>query len=252
VEPAESINTLEVVLRSLVRVVLGERWSKHVDVPELEQRRTEEVKRRDGAVVDNDLLQYTHLYELRKIIHKEWASFHAALPDKKRFDVYIDRAEDFRNAPMHSRILLPFEAALLEGIVGEIRNEVTVYRSQKGQDMNYHPTIDSITDSYGISDSAPEDIFNHTELRLNVGDVIQFRCRGWDPQDRELRWDLRVAGKPYAQETGADAIVTWTVEEGHVSDATDVTIYMSSSGQYHRRGTYDALSIFRYAIDPPE
>ena len=40
---------------------------------------------------------------------------------RKTFDVYMDRLEEFRNPPMHSRTLVPFEVALVEGMTGEIR-----------------------------------------------------------------------------------------------------------------------------------
>jgi hypothetical protein len=173
-EPYEAISSLEASLRALILDVLGETWIDQTDisVEELERRRAEEIARRKGAAVEQNLLAYAHIYELRKIIHKNWEKFKPALLDKKHFDVYMDRVEDFRNAPMHSRELLPFERDLLSGIVGQIRNLTTLFRSQKGPDRKHYPVAESIVDSFGTQfkiHDEPND-FTNTRIRLQVGD----------------------------------------------------------------------------------
>jgi hypothetical protein len=54
---------VESVLREAIRGVLGDAWGDvpGVDLPTLEKRRVEEGKRRNDAVVDEDLLAYTRL-----------------------------------------------------------------------------------------------------------------------------------------------------------------------------------------------
>ena len=54
-ELAEAINVVESVLRQAIRQALGTSWTNDLDVAQLEERRTEEAKRRHGAVVDDDL-----------------------------------------------------------------------------------------------------------------------------------------------------------------------------------------------------
>jgi hypothetical protein len=254
-EPTEAINGIEASLRVLIHAVLGKAWSETgaVDKDSLVTRRTEEEKRRDGAAIESDLLAYTHIYELRKIITKNWEKFKPALSDRKRFDVYMDRIEDFRNVPMHSRELLPFERELLSGIAGELRNMVTIYRSQQGPDLNHYPVLDSLTDSFG-NEHDPGSVTNITGLRLQVGQVVEFRCRGWDAQNRELTWTLQseqwLSGA-LDRATGDTVNLRWKVTEADVTERAAVRIKMSSSGKYHRRGSWDEWAQFFYAVDPP-
>ncbi|MFJ5782127.1 hypothetical protein [Streptomyces hydrogenans] len=254
-EPTEAINGIEASLRALINVVLGQSWPEKgsIDVESLKQRRTEEAKRREGAAVESDLLAYTHIYELRKIITKNWETFKPALSDRKRFDVFMDRIEDFRNVPMHSRELLPFERDLLSGISGELRNMVTIYRSQQGPDMNHYPAVDSLTDSFG-NEHKNDSIANLTGLRLQVGHVVEFRCRGWDAQSRELTWTLQADQGPYTvldTAIGDTVTLRWTVAESDVAENSAVRIKMTSSGKYHRMGSWDFSAKFFYAVDPP-
>ena len=61
----------------------------------------------------------------------------------------MNRLEGFRNAPMHSRTLVPFEGALAEGMTGEIRNKVTSYRSELDLADRHFPRIEYVRDSFG-------------------------------------------------------------------------------------------------------
>lgn len=252
-DPYEAIASLEVSLRGLINDVLGSDWQADcgVDVAGLEQRRLEESARRKGAAVDQHLLSYAHLYELKKIITKKWDKFHPVFDNKKRFDVYMDRIEAFRNAPMHSRELLPFERELLSGIVGEMRNLTTIFRSQQAPDRTHYPVVESIVDSFGneMRKDWPQ---TNTELRLSVGDTVEFSCRGWDAQDRELRW--RLQGNILTtidRAVGASVTLRWAVVEGDVAEMSGPTIYMSSNGKYHRNGTWDFKHTVLYAVEPP-
>ena len=253
-EPAEAINVVETVLRRAVRQVLGDSWHEGtgVDPAKLEERREEERKRRTGAAVEADLLSYTHLYELQEIIKKRWAEFKPIFAKQDRFFVYMKRLEDFRNAPMHSRTLLPFEQALLEGIAGELRNELTLWRSSQAPDMSWYPTVESITDSLGNLITSGN---CRTPSRLQVGDEITFRCVGWDPQERELIWTLNgmaIIGPQLDRQVGSEVSLTWYIKPAHVAEASIVTISMMSSGEYHREPSgYDFSATVLYAVNPP-
>jgi hypothetical protein len=255
VEPTEAINLVEVGLRDLVRLVLGDEWEVkgRLDISKLEEVREVERKRRDGAVVPTDLLDYTHLYQLREIIKRNWAEFKPALHDRARFDVYMDRLEDFRNAPMHSRQLLPFERDLLAGMAGEIRNEVTVYRTTRGPDMEYYPKIEQVTDSFGNNPNAVMDV--DIKARLKVGDTVKFDCRGWDPQDRNLIWEMTRGGvggnEILARGEGSEVILGLVITDEMVQERLVVGIAMKSDGRYHRRRYWDDSCEFYYGVDPP-
>jgi hypothetical protein len=255
-EPSEAVNVVESVLREAIRGVLGEAWRDvpGVDLPTLEERRVEEGKRSTGAVVDEDLLAYTHLRDLQEIVLRRWAQFIPIFKDQSRFKVYAGRLDDFRNAPMHSRTLLPFERDLLSGIAGEFRNVLTLWRSERAPDMSWYPRIESIRDSLGntLAFNGPIVL---VPARLQVGDVLTFRCIGWDPQDRELTWTLHAQaaqGPELDRQTGGEATLTWRVHAQHVAESSIVVIQMMSGGKYHRYLTgVDASVTAFYAVEPP-
>jgi hypothetical protein len=264
-EPSAAIAIIETDLRRLVEVVLrsseGPEWWDKVLPPEakkqLQERHDEEAKRRNPALVPSGLMAYTHLYQLTDIIKKRWQVFSPALGTMRDFVVLMDKVEDFRNAPAHSRELLPHERALLAGIAGEIRTKVTVYLSQQSPDSKFYPVIELVRDSFG-NESVPIDSTDHdivsTELQLKVGQDVQFECRGWDPQGRELTWTY--TSNPLARSKeivkGNSISFTFRPNDNDVGVGCFVDITMASSGKYHRHGKYDQQVSFHYQVEPPD
>lgn len=253
--PTEAINVVEQVLRDLVREVLGDEWRKHptLDVAELESKREEDRKKRRGVIGTDDLIAFLEFYHLKEIVEKNWELFAPALGKKKYFSVYMDRLEGFRNPAMHSRELLPFEVSLVNGIAGEIRNQVTIFRSAKGPDMQYYPEILQVSDvTHGINVTQSM----MTGITLRPGDTVQFRCIATDPQGRDLRWImyLMTRGGSYVmrdQSVGDEVTLTWNVEPIDVREYAPVSIRVTSEpGEYHRHGDWDQEWLFHYRVDP--
>ena len=265
-EPSESIRIVEVDLRDLIESVLrgkhGDDWLEKAGLDEervrgLTERREEERKSRSPAGVDERLIAYSHLYELRSVIHKNWDLFKPIFGEKKLFDVYLDRLEDFRNAPAHSRDLLPYERDLLAGIAGEIRNRVTTFRSTLDPDQQYYPRIELVTDSFGNRVESPDVTRPWVEVQTGLsrppGQEIQFRGRGWDPQGRTLTWGLgNVDIVVFASAEGTEALLDYTVTEEEVREAMILSVSMASDGKYHRWSRWDQRVFFGYKVLPPE
>lgn len=251
-DPTEAINLVEVVLRDLVRLVLGGTWtqSRRVDIETLEAKRREDAAKRRGTIVNDDLLAYTEFTQLQQIILDDWEKFSAALGKKKYIEAYFDRLNGFRNPAMHSRKLLEFERDLVNGIVGELRNLVVLYRSTLGPDRTYYPKIEQVVDSFG---GHPGNSLSDPGVRLKVGDVIRFECRGLDPQGRTLTWTVTVLMRTevLAQSEGSEALLEFSITEGMVGESLQVLVMLTSDGKYHRYGFYDDFCVFKYAVDPP-
>lgn len=263
-EPSAAIAVIETDLRHLVRVVLekahGFDWlAKNLDaaaVDKLQERLEEERKRRAPAKVPSELTAYMHLYELRKVIEKTWQEFSSALGEKKEFVVLMDKVEDFRNAPAHSRELLPHERSLLDGIAGTVRTQVTMYVSSQDPDNRHYPIIESIRDSFGNEPTSESMKFNplvETGLMLQVGTVVEFDARGWDPQGRDLtwRWGVPSTTSDSPSVSGNEVHFIWSPTEDNVGAGCFLTVDMLSSGRYHRGAGVDHSVIFRYSVEPP-
>lgn len=250
------LRALERLLRSLVLDTVGPDWRAALnsrEQSEAERSRTRDLARR-GVANARDLIDYTTLANLKKIIDAKWRELGPALPPKERFDVYIDRILAFRNTDSHGRDLLPHEEHLVVGIAGDIRTSIAIYRSQQGPDMSYYPTVESITDSLG-SDLYPNPQGYLTGKRLAVGDEVFFRCRATDPQGRTLRWvlefvrsDLRLI---LSSVQGEYVELSWVVGRSQVWETVSVHITLTSSGEFHRDGAYDFQRALIYAVDPP-
>lgn len=259
-QSTEAINLVEKVLRDLIHAVLEDSWREipGINVDKLESTRAEDQERRgSGVLVPTDLLQYLQFYDLRNIITspKRWHRFEAALPSKKHFEVYLSRLEGMRNGAMHSRDLLPFEISLVHGMVGEIRNCIGLWRTERGPDMDYYPTMDSVQDSFGQVWSPGAYLLNdpNTFPSVTVGDVVTFSCHGTDPQARELTWELDLSHRDVAGErvVGDDVAVEWIVTREDVAEAALVFVKMTSSGEFHRYGRFDGEAGFGYRVRPP-
>jgi hypothetical protein len=219
----------------------------------LEAARSNELTRRRGAKVSEDLLDFTEFIQLRAIIGYHWEKFKPVLKSQKIFNVYMDRLGAFRNPTMHTRPLLEFETYLVRGIVGEIRNLVTLYRSEQGPDMNYYPEITQVTDTtHGITITQ----LMQTGIILRPGNTVTFKCVATDPQDRDLEWVMYTTSKGghhimRDQANGDEVTLTWNVEDHDVRLNAAVSIRVTSSGEYHRHGDWDQERLFHYRVDPP-
>lgn len=262
-EPNAAIAVIENDLRYVVTKVLSEHLGTEWITETVDEgtrlaliaRQGEEAKRRTPFLVPSDLLAYTHLYELLKIIRSKWELFKPVLGDRREFDVWMKSVEDFRNAPAHSRELLPYERQLLEGIAGIVRTKATIYRSSKGSDMQHYPVIESVVDGFGnaaeVSEPSSTNIVE-TNVELQVGQRVTFDCRGWDPQGRELNWRAEYHGRLLGQpRSGNEVQLEFVVTEELVSSSLFIDVEMTSAGKYHRLRLYDQQASFLYSVDPP-
>lgn len=257
-EAAAAINNLEVVLRDLIAQVLaaelGDEWITQCGTAERIQkwreRREEEAKKRDGTMVEKRLIYFADFTDLAPIIKKHWDLFQACLGEKKTFETYMGRLEDFRNAPMHSRALVDFEQRLIQGMTGEIRNKVTLFQTEANAADRHFPRIEFVRDSFGRSASTGDTL--PPDFTVHPGDEIIFECSGWDPEDRPLAWIIKIKGRQMAYEQeGSTCHVPWHVTDEHIGEGTFVEIQLMSDRQWHRTGAgHDGNVYFRYAVLP--
>ncbi len=169
-EPTDALRSIETALRLLISDVLGSpRWLAAPGAPSedrLRERQAEEAKRRDGATVSSNLINYTETYHLTTIIEKNWEKFQPAFKDKIRTLAYFGVINDVRNSVAHSRDLVPFERDLISGIAGQLRNQVSLYRSAQTASAKYYPLIEDLKDegrACTVGDEADDDGLLHLD-----------------------------------------------------------------------------------------
>jgi hypothetical protein len=270
----------ETALREVIRLAVP-KWIDDFteeQVKKLEEKRTEEDKRRDGIAVSQDLLDYTEIYQLQGIVKKHWdPAVQAILDDKQRTDVYLGIIFDIRNTVGHSRPVFAAERLLLAGAAAQIRNQLARYRAKADGPQRHYPSLDSARDSMGTQaksnrhlshDAATRDAIwsgAGPTPRLEVGDIVTFELEATDPRGRELVWtaysvpgdqtaSMAAHGDYYrviAEMTGERVSFTWTVGEDEVGEERQIAITVASTGKYHREQKWDDGCIFLYHINPP-
>lgn len=271
----EELVSAETALRDVVRAAVPN-WIADLDaqaVADLERKRGEEDKRRDGIAVSPDLLDYTEIYALQKIITKHWdPEVKKVLDDRKRTDVYLGIILDIRNTIGHTRAVVPAERLLLAGAAAQIRNQLARYRAKADGPQRHYPSLDSARDSMG--NTAPSDPYFSGPTpygptppptpRLEVGDTVTFELEGTDPRGRELIWKAHAIPGGYSARVfnsspvigtarGDRVQITWTVSENEVGEHRQIAITLANNGRYHRHqnDNYDDACTFGYHVNPP-
>jgi hypothetical protein len=88
----------------------------------------------------------------------------------------------------------------VSGLTGLIRNEVTIYLSEKAttkDEPDFFARIEEVVDHFGnryVGRATDGRGSGTSSQRLYVGDVLTLQCRGADPQGKELYWDMHTVG----------------------------------------------------------
>lgn len=273
-DPAAALQAVERSLRRLVVQVLGHKeWllSKgHPEEQKLRRRQAEEKKRRAGTLLPESLIEYTNLCDLVEILDGNWPKFAGVFRDKGRTIELLRAADDLRNAVAHSRPLLPYEQCLLSGIAGDIRNQVTIFRTKMASAGQYYPLIEDLTDGHGLSGYDTIDGLNLRTpmLRLDVGTILTFSGSAAVPEGKRVAWYLdssldsrysfiREEANGSLVASGDDVRFDMPITEKHVTERMTLRIRIISDSKYHRHSSsesglpYDDERFFIYAVNPP-
>jgi hypothetical protein len=275
VEPTEALESIDTALRLVIRQVLGSiTWLQARDAPsqqELSRRQTNDDKRRDGVVVSNDLLNYAYTRELTGVIESNWHQFEPVFSDEFRTAALFGIVNGVRNAIAHGRDLVPYERELISGIAGQLRNQVSLYRSTGADPSSqYYPLIESVKDSFGTEGATLYPDRTHI-IRLDVGQTVTFTGHAFNATGRTLKWrmfplrgatigissdtqpqismqqydDAFVKGDREAAEAmveaeyplaaaGDSVSFEYTVEESDIGELFGIVVRIEADGKYHR------------------
>jgi len=254
----QELRDTENALRDFIAVVLhnklGDQWVENCGVSDerlkqWKERQAVEKKRQKSGIVEGRLLYYADIYDLRTILKKHWSGeFSDALGEWKTMEVWLKELEKLRDPDAHRRELLPHQKHLIAGISGEIRTRLVRYRSKQETSEDYYPRIESVRDSLGNVFSYGESGSINTEMRLRVGDVIEYIVTATDPMGESLEYSI---WSEYPHKWQDSNILNLRLTEKHVGKRVLVLVAVKSQRKYHAKRDFDDVVIFNYEVLPP-
>ncbi|WP_418264006.1 hypothetical protein [Flavobacterium faecale] len=188
------INEYENTLRRLIINILG---GEDKDVAKYKvtdnrinqwiEKRNIEQKKNNGILFENRIIFYSDFYDLQTIIDKNWESFLPVLNDKKRWLVFFQEVEKYRNTIAHGRQLVKSQEDLLSGIVMDLKNNITIFHNKNNMKEDFFIEIIRVSDNLGNSWS--RSVFNRSKTPvLREGDEYEINIEANDPKDREIEY----------------------------------------------------------------
>jgi hypothetical protein len=184
------INEYENLLRDIIIYHLGIDPLNYKISPERIQiwdaKKEIESKRKIGLVEDR-MIYYSDFYDLKTIIVKNWDAFTPVFLNKKRFEIFFDEVERYRNSIAHGRPLLKSQLLILEGILQDQKNLRAIYHNKNEMKDDYFIRINKVSDNLGNSWTSSIQV-NKTPLR--VGDTYELLIEAVDPKNREIEYEV--------------------------------------------------------------
>lgn len=191
------INEFENVLREIIIYKLGlnpdsykinsERIVKWNEKKEIEEKRNLGIK-------EDRIIFYSDFYDLKNIIFKNWEIFLPMLCNKKRFEVFFDELEKYRNSIAHGRELLKSQKLLLEGILLDLKNLRAIYHNKNEMKDDYFIRINKISDNLG---NIWTQNVNVCKTPLRVGDNYELIIEAVDPKNRDIEYKVQTMNSKF-------------------------------------------------------
>jgi hypothetical protein len=187
------INEYENLLRTIIleflkEDVLSYKISEERIAKWIEKREIE-TKKNKGITFENRLIYYSDFYDLKTIIFKNWELFLPVFLNRKRFEVFFDEVEGYRNTVMHGRNLTKSDSLLLEGILLDQKKLKTIFHNKNEMKEDYFIRIDKVSDSLG---NIWTDQLTLNNVVLRVGDEYEVLIEAVDPKGRAIEYEIYV------------------------------------------------------------
>ena len=184
------INEYENLLRDIIIYHLGLDSSNYKissdRIIKWESKKEIDLKRKIGIVEDR-IIYYSDFYDLKTIILKNWDIFLQTFLDKRRFEIFFDEVEKYRNTIAHGRPLMKSQLLLLEGILQDQKNLSAIYHNKNEMKDDYFIRITKVSDNLGNTWTDNLDL-NYPVLR--VGDEYEILIEAVDPKGREIEFGV--------------------------------------------------------------
>ncbi len=190
------INEYENTLRRLIISVVGGNDSSDYKISpdriiKWKEKREIEQKKNKGILLECRLIYYSDFYDLKTIIDKNWQKFSPVLSNKKRFETFFKEVENYRNTIAHGRNLTLSQNLLLEGILTDLKNTITIYHNKNEMKSDFFIEVIKVNDNLGNIWSKDQ---NWEKPVLRVGDDYELLIEANDPKDRPIEYEIFTLG----------------------------------------------------------
>ncbi len=206
------IQEYENILRTIIISILGtdddaplKITSDRID--KWKEKREVERNKFNGKLSENRLIYFSDFYDLENIISKNWELFKDIFIEKKKFHVYFNTMETFRNTYAHGRTLFNYQESLIDGILGETKTLLTKFHNKNMNKDDYFIKFLRISDNLGNFSDGNSNMI--TEATLKVGDQLELKLEAFDPKGRKIKysWKIPMKGKQESNFTGNFKII---------------------------------------------
>jgi hypothetical protein len=245
------INEYENTLRTVIILILGDTDDSEFGVtPERievwKQKREIEKKNNSNIQIENRLIYYSDFFDLKVIIHKNWERFRPILNDKKRFEVFNSEVENMRNTVAHGREILTFQKKMLEGIVGDLKNQLILNHAKNMDPNDFFLKILRISDNLGnIWESSNYFDTVLTNKIIRVGEELEFIVDAFDPKGREFEYRVQYINDWFITQNSNRIIVKIVPEMISKSCSIRICVTTRELGYKNEQSVY-----FNYTVLP--
>ena len=189
----------ENTLRKIITLTLGSSDDTNYGVTsdrieKWKEKREIETKKYIGVLAEKRLIYYSDFYDLKNIINKNWETLKPILNDKKRFEVFFQEVEKYRNTTAHGRELFLYQQDLLNGIIKDLQSSFVIYHNKNMDANDYFVRILKISDSIGTVQDITDANFVTSNKIIRVGDIIEFIVEAIDPKGGEIEYSISTEG----------------------------------------------------------
>ena len=185
------ITEYENSLRRIILLILEDKINNYRISPERitiwTEKREIARKKFKETLREERLIYYSDFYDLKNIINKNWEKFLPILLHKKRFEIFYEEMELYRNEVSHGRDLTTSQMNLMNGIVNDLKTLITIYHNKNQMKDDYFIKILKISDNIG---NVWEESKTLKSIVLREGDYYELIIEAFDPKGREIHYKI--------------------------------------------------------------
>jgi len=144
-------------------------------------------KKSKNTLKEERLIYYSDFYNLKSIINKNWEKFVPIFHNKKRFEVFFDEMESFRNEIAHGRDLTSSQENMIAGILNDLKTLIAIYHNKNEMKDDYFIKVLKICDNLG---NIWEINKRSWEVTLREGDYYELIIDAFDPKGRKIKYKI--------------------------------------------------------------